>query len=75
MSDLFNVYYWDANGLQHTELDRASPEDAVRAAKRLSTGPAGEHGLVTRVIITDSDDFCCFEWRDGRVVYDGKDVL
>ena len=74
MSDEFSVYWWDAAGLEHTELRLVGPDEAVRAVKRLTTGPAAQHGMVSRVIITDGGDFCNFEWRDGRITYDGNEL-
>jgi len=71
--DEFSVYWWDAHGMQHEELRLVGAEPAVRAAKRLTTGPASKFA-VKRVIITDGGDFCCFEWRDGRITYDGREL-
>jgi hypothetical protein len=67
----FNVYWWDRDGGQHEELRGVDAERAVLAAKRLCAGPAATLGVVARVIVTDGDDFCNFEWRRGEGVIFG----
>jgi len=71
--DEFSVYWWDTAGMAHEELLLVGAEAAVKAAKRLTTGPASTFA-VSRVIITDGGDFCCFEWRDGKITYDGREL-
>lgn len=75
MRDEFSVYWWDRAGNQHEELRFVGPEAAVTAAKRLTSGPASQYGVVTRVIITDRDDYTNFEWKNGRITYDGREDL
>ena len=74
MSDEFSVHWWDAAGGYHEELRSVDAEQAVKAARRLTHGPAGQHGMVRRVIITDGADFCNWEWKDGRVTWDGREL-
>jgi hypothetical protein len=74
MSDEFSVYWWDRDGMGHEELRFVGPAEAVKAVARLTTGPAAKAGMVQRVIVTDGDDFCNYEWKDGRVTYDGKEL-
>ena len=74
MIDEFSVHWWDKAGHYHSELAFVDVEAAVKAAKRLTTGPAATHGMVSRVIITDGGDFCCFEWKDGKVTWDGREL-
>ena len=73
MTDEFSVHWWDTAGNYHRELAYVDAEAAVRAAKRLTTGPASSFA-VQRVIITDGADFACFEWKDGRITYDGREL-
>lgn len=75
MHDEFSVFWWDATGMCHCEMQWVGPAVAVKAARRLTHGPAGQAGVVSRVIITDGGDFCNFEWKDGRVTYDGRELL
>lgn len=64
----FSVYWWTPEGDQIEERRFVLAQDAVRAARRLSTGPAAVLGMVARVIITDGGDCCCFEWKHGEGV-------
>lgn len=59
----FSVYWWDRDGGQHEELRFVKAEAAVRAAHRLSHGPASLMRIVHRVLITDGGDFGVFEWK------------
>lgn len=63
MSDeLFNVLWWDRDGGQHRELQYVPAEQAVKACRRLTHGPASLLGIVAKVMITDSGDCCNFLW-------------
>ena len=63
MTDEFSVYWWDRDYGQHEELRFVSAEAAMKAVARLTRGPASALGFVSRVIITDGGDCCCFEWK------------
>jgi hypothetical protein len=71
--DEFSVYWWDAAQNCHEELRFVGAEAAVRAAKRLTEGPAAQAGMVARVIITDGADYCNFEWKHGRITWDPRE--
>jgi hypothetical protein len=43
-------------------------EEAVNAARHYTANVATKLGMVERVIITDADDYCCFEWKRGEGV-------
>jgi hypothetical protein len=43
-------------------------EEAVKAADHYTHNVATKLGVVDRVIITDGDDYCCFEWKRGEGV-------
>jgi hypothetical protein len=64
----FSVYWWDRDNGQHQELRFVKALPAVKAARRLSHGPASQLGMVNRVIITDGGDCCVFEWLKGHGV-------
>ena len=68
IDDTFNVFWWDSQGNQYSELSSVSAEQAVNAAKRLADGPVSLLGIVERIIITDSGDCCNFEWIKGKGV-------
>lgn len=74
MTDEFSVYWWDAEDNHHEELRFVGPEQALKAAMRLSRGPGAQLGMVRRVIITDGGDYCNWEWREGRIIFDGRDL-
>ena len=74
MRDEFSVYWYDRTGHCHKELELVDAEKAILAVKRLTEGPATKFA-VERVIITDGGDFCCYEWRDGRVTWDGREGM
>jgi hypothetical protein len=67
----FSVYWWDPEDRQYEEARFTDAETAVGAAVRLTRGPAAVMGIIKRVIITDGGDCCCFEWKDGKNVFDG----
>lgn len=66
MASEFSVYWTDRDGGQHRELHFVEAEPAMRAVKRLTTGPAAMMGIVARVIITDGGDCCCYEWLKDK---------
>ena len=66
MSGEFSVYWTDAGDGQHEELRFVDGEKAVKAAHRLTKGPASMLGMVKRVIITDGGDCINFEWKKGE---------
>lgn len=43
-------------------------QTAVEGAKRLTESVGGRIGTTRRVIITDGEDFTCFEWKFGEGV-------
>lgn len=67
----FSVYWWGSDGSQHEELRFVDVETATERALDLPKKPfACILGMLDRVIVTDGDDFTCFEWLKGQgVVY------
>jgi hypothetical protein len=49
-----------------------SAEEAVKAAIHYTTSVGAQIGITKRVIITDGGDCINWEWKDGKIVYDGK---
>lgn len=62
----FSVYWWDRDGGQYEELRFVSAEAAMKAVKRLTSGPASMLDIVHRVIVTDGGDCTAFEWKIGE---------
>lgn len=70
MSDEFSVVQFFADGFQEYVRRNVGALDAVKAAHHYCTNVASKLGIVDRVIITDGDDYCCFEWkRDEGITY------
>jgi hypothetical protein len=49
-----------------------SAEEAVKAAIHYTTSVGARMGITKRVIITDGGDCINWEWKDGKIVYNGK---
>jgi len=68
MTGEFSVCQFFNNG-EHEYVRRAvDAEEAVKAARHYTDNVASTLGIVERVIITDADDCCCFEWKRGEGV-------
>ena len=59
----FCVHWYDPDGGKHTELQWVDSRTAVEQAFSLTDRPATRMGIIRRVIITDANDCCCFEWK------------
>jgi hypothetical protein len=66
--DQFSVWQFLSDGTQERVRDHVDAKEAVEAAAHYTDNVAAKLGLVERVIITDGDDFCCFDWRKGQGV-------
>ena len=66
----FSVCQFFHNGHHEYVRRYVSAEEAVRAAVHYTSSPAVALRIVTRVIITDADDYTTFEWKlDEGVVF------
>jgi hypothetical protein len=65
----FSVYWFDPDGNTHKEREWIGAKEAVQFAHSLTSRPAAKIGVIKRVVITDADDFTCFMWEDGKVIY------
>jgi hypothetical protein len=65
--DRFNVVIFDPGGYWTKVHDDLSAQEAVESAKRLSD-MAATRMAIHRIIITDSGDNTCFEWKRGEGV-------
>lgn len=64
--DRFNVVTFDDEGYsRYVHRDLADAEDAVLWA-RILVDEAIAHGGISRVMITDQDDFTNFLWQRGK---------
>lgn len=64
----FSVWQFFADGDQEQVLRFVSAERAVSQAKSLADSLGGQLGTTQRIIITDGEDFTCFEWQHGSGV-------
>ena len=65
----FWVVWFDPENNYHIEKRWCGDKEAVETAISLTRRPAVALGIIKRVIITDGDDCCTFEWKDGKVVF------
>ena len=63
--ETYNVVQFFEDGQYEYVRRNVSAEEAVKVSKHFTTSIAAEYGFVTRVIITDGDDYCVFEWKHG----------
>jgi hypothetical protein len=64
----FSVCQFFKGGAYEYVRRAVGPEEAVKAAHHYTHSVAAKFGIVERVIITDGDDFTCFEWKLGEGV-------
>lgn len=64
----FSVYQFFPNGMCDCVAQNLDARTAVETAKSYTERPAVRIGVIARVIITDADDFCVFEWKNGEGV-------
>ena len=69
----YNVVVWYGEGY-HYDQRNVTAERAVAAAKVHTESVGARTGLLTKIMITDADDYCTFEWRYGEgVVFPTKE--
>lgn len=64
----FSVYQFFPNDTYEEVLRFVDAKAAVETAKSLIESLGGRLGTTQRVIITDGEDFTCFEWIYGTGV-------
>lgn len=64
----FSVYQFFSDGTHEEVLRFVSAEVAVKQAASLAHSIGGRLGTTAQVIVTDGEDFTCFEWRHGEGV-------
>ena len=64
----YSVCQFFANGSYEYVRRSVGAEEAVKAAHHYTHNVATKLGMVERVIVTDGDDYCCFEWKRGEGV-------
>lgn len=64
--DEFSVYQFFEDGSYERVREFVSAEEAVTAAKHYTTSLGARLGTTQKVIITDGDDYTCFEWQYGK---------
>lgn len=68
MPEAFSVCQFFVSGHYEYVREGVSPEAAVSAAMHYATSVGAKLGTTSRVIITDSDDCCCWEWTHDQGV-------
>jgi len=66
MTNEFSVYWWDPAGNTHAERRFVPLEEAVEFAENFIRRPAATAGFIAKVMITDGDDCCIWEWVKGK---------
>lgn len=62
-----NLVVWYGEHYEY-ELRNAAADRCVYDAKRISESVGGRLGMVSKIMITDAEDCCVFEWRFGEGV-------
>lgn len=66
----FSVYQWFSNGSREDVLSFVDMEKAIQTATNLASSVGARIGTTQRVIVTDGDDYCCWEWkRDEGIIF------
>jgi len=73
MTGEYSVYQFFGDDMSECVRSFVSAEEAVKAARHYCHSVAAKNGLTKRVIITDSGDCTCFEWKYGKgITFDGE---
>lgn len=70
-AELFNLFWWDAQGKRHQELQFVTAEKLEAPITRLIAHTA----IVKKILITDTMDCTNFLWENGKLVYPTKREL
>jgi hypothetical protein len=65
-TEKFNVCQFFANGMFEYVRRNVTAEEAVKTAHHYTNNVATKLGMTERVIITDTGDCCCWEWKNGE---------
>ena len=63
---VFCVYQFFPDGTHECVREWGLAEEAVLAAKHYCSCVGAQLGTTVRVIITDREDFCVFDWKRGE---------
>ncbi len=66
--ELFNVVVWFPDDSYELVLRWAPAQQAVEKAHSYISRPAGQIGIIRKVMITDAGDHCNFLWEFGKGV-------
>jgi hypothetical protein len=66
--DEFSVVIFFPDGYYEYVCRYVSAQKAVETAASYTRRPAAQMGIIRRVIVTDGDDHCNFEWKFGEGV-------
>lgn len=72
--DRFRVFVYYANGTYFEPEDKSYlAKEALEKAKEMAIKGKDDRGEYTKIILTDPDDICCFEWKK-ELDYSLKDM-
>ena len=61
------VQFFEDNSYEYVRRF-VSASEAAKAAEHYIHSLGAQLGFVKRVIVTDGNDFCCFDWVNGKGV-------
>ena len=64
----FSVVQFFENGMYEYVRRGVGAKEAVEASAHYCGSVGARMGVVTKVMITDGDDFCVFQWEHGKGV-------
>jgi hypothetical protein len=74
MTNEFSVVQFFKDGTHEYVRRFVNADEAMKAAVHYCQSVGVKMGVVTRVIITDGGDCCCFEWHvDKGIVFPTKE--
>jgi hypothetical protein len=73
MTELFSVYQFFPDDTHEQVRASVRAEEAIEAAIHYSTSVGARLGTTRRVIVTDSGDHCCWEWKHDEGIVFGTD--
>jgi len=65
---MFDVWFFFPDDTHIKEYENLSAEEAVEKAAQATKRPAAQVGMITKIMITDKDDYAVFIWEFGKGV-------
>jgi hypothetical protein len=69
------VQFFEDNSYEYVRTF-VTAQEAAKVAEHYIHSVAAKLGIVKRVIVTDGEDYCCFDWVNGKgVVFPPQQTL